>query len=36
MKNGEKSEIFDEKGGLSWIYLTGRGFWSKIVGDRVG
>ena len=36
MKNGEKSEIFDEKWGFCRISLTGRGFWSKIVGDRVG
>ena len=36
MKNGEKSEVFDEKWGFHWIYLTCRGFWSKIVGGRVG
>ena len=36
MKNGEKLEIFDEKWGFPGIYLTCRGFWSKIVGGRRG
>ena len=36
MKNGEKLEVFDEKRGFCRICLTGRGFWSKIVGDRQG
>ena len=29
MKNGEKSEIFDEKWGFYRISLTGRGFGVK-------
>ena len=36
MKNAEKSEIFDEKWGFSRIYLTGRGFRLKMIGDRGG
>ena len=36
MKNGEKSEIFDEKWRFPRIYPTCRGFWSKMVGVRVG
>ena len=35
MKNGKKSEIFDEKGRFSWISPTCRGFWAKMVEDRV-
>ena len=36
MKNGEKSEIFDEKWGVLRIFLTWGGFWSKMVGGRGG
>ena len=36
MRNEGKLEIFHEKWGFHRISLTGRGFWVKMVGDRVG
>ena len=35
MKNGEKSEISDEKSEIYWIYINCGGFWLKMIEDRV-